>query len=147
MIKVQTSSKHEGGFDVRTKWGTFHWRKCYYVFWTGMLAKSDCLKLKVLHFFFFFYKHSFSLHRKLIDGLKSHGLLVDYCEVFISYLNPHSDGTHSLQKIYWWAIDELLNNWEKSFYAKSVPMKKETHLYLGWPKNEDKCSFLVEIFL
>ncbi len=27
-------------------------------------------------------------------------LLVD---VFISYLDSHSDGTHSLQKIHWWA--------------------------------------------
>ncbi len=30
----------------------------------------------------------------LIDGLESCGLLVDYCDVFIS---SRSDGTHSLQ--------------------------------------------------
>ncbi len=30
---------------------------------------------------------------------------VDYCDVFISYLDSHSDGTHSLQMIYWWASD------------------------------------------
>jgi len=28
------------------------------------------------------------------------GLLVGYCDVFISWLNSHSDGTHSLQRIH-----------------------------------------------
>uniref|UniRef100_A0A8C2JUW6 Leptin receptor overlapping transcript-like 1 n=1 Tax=Cyprinus carpio TaxID=7962 RepID=A0A8C2JUW6_CYPCA len=31
------------------------------------------------------------------DGLECCGLLVDYCDVFISCLDSHSDGTHSLQ--------------------------------------------------
>ncbi len=26
---------------------------------------------------------------------------VDYCDVFISCLDSHSDGTHSLQSIHW----------------------------------------------
>ncbi len=30
---------------------------------------------------------------------------VDYCDVFISCLDFHSDGTHSLQRIHWWASD------------------------------------------
>ncbi len=34
--------------------------------------------------------------------------LVDYCDVFISCLDSHSDGTHSLQSIYWWASDETI---------------------------------------
>ncbi len=29
--------------------------------------------------------------------------LVAYCDVFISCLDSHSDGTHSLQSIHWWA--------------------------------------------
>ncbi len=39
----------------------------------------------------------------LIDGLKSAGLLVEYCDVFISCLDSDSDsdGTHSLQMIHW----------------------------------------------
>ncbi len=44
----------------------------------------------------------FSLHKMLIDGLEWCGLLwiiVDYCDVFISCLDSHSDGTHSLQRI------------------------------------------------
>ncbi len=32
----------------------------------------------------------------LTDGLEWCGLLVDYCDVFISCLDSHSDGTHSL---------------------------------------------------
>ncbi len=38
----------------------------------------------------------------LTDGLEWCGLLVDYCDVFISCLDSHSDGTHSLQRIHWW---------------------------------------------
>ncbi len=30
---------------------------------------------------------------------------VDYCDVFISCLDSHSDGTHSLQRIHWWDTD------------------------------------------
>ncbi len=33
-------------------------------------------------------------------GLEWCGLLVDYCDVFISCLDSHSDGTHSLQRIH-----------------------------------------------
>ncbi len=43
----------------------------------------------------------------IIDGLESCGLLVDYCDVFISCLNSHSDGTHSQQGIHWWASDVM----------------------------------------
>ncbi len=53
---------------------------------------------------------------------------VDYCDVFISCLDSHSDGTHSLQKIYWWASDVMLN------ISKYVLMKKQTHLLLEWPE-------------
>ncbi len=48
-----------------------------------------------------YYKHSFSFHKMLTDGLELCGLLVDYCDVFISCLNSHSDGTHSLQISNW----------------------------------------------
>ncbi len=42
-----------------------------------------------------------------------------YCYVFI---NCYSDGTHSLQRIHWWASDVMLN------FSRSVQMKKQTHL-------------------
>ncbi len=32
---------------------------------------------------------------------------VYYCDVCISYLDSHSDGTHSLQRIHWWASNAI----------------------------------------
>ncbi len=67
--------------------------------------------------------------------------VVDCCGVFIS---SHSDGTHSLQMIHWWASDVKLN------FSKSVLMKKQTHLNLALPEGEgdtfSKFSFLAELF-
>ncbi len=57
--------------------------------------------------------------------LESCGLVVDYCEGFMSCLDSHSDGTHSLQRIQWRASDAMLN------FSKSVQMNKQTHLHLG----------------
>ncbi len=80
----------------------------------------------------------------IINGLEWCGLLVDYCDVFISCLDSHSDGTHSLQRIHCWAGDGMLH------FSKSVLMKKQTPLHLGWPEAEyifSKFSFLSELFL
>ncbi len=60
-------------------------------------------------FLFFALLFSFWLHKMLTDGLEWYGLLVDYCGVFISCLDSHSDGTHSLQRIHWWASDVMLH--------------------------------------
>ncbi len=49
------------------------------------------------------------------------GLLVDYCDVFISSLDSHSDGTHSLQSIQYWASNGMTH------FSKSIPMEKYTH--------------------
>ncbi len=57
---------------------------------------------------------SFSLHKTIIDGLEWCGLLVDYCDVFISCLDSHSDGTHSLQSIHCWASGIMIH-FSKSF--------------------------------
>ncbi len=43
----------------------------------------------------------------------------------------HSDGTHSLQRIHWWASHVMLH------FSKSVPMNKQSHLRVGWPEGED----------
>ncbi len=51
---------------------------------------------------------------------------VDYCDVFISCLDSHSDGTHSL--VSKWCISPNLFWWRK------------THLHLGWPEVE--CIFI-----
>jgi len=55
--------------------------------------------------FFFLPTCRFSLHKMLTDGLEWCGLLEDCCDVFISCLDSHSGGTHSLQRIHWWASD------------------------------------------
>ncbi len=59
--------------------------------------------------------HTELLHKVLIDGLKTCSLLVDYFDGFISCSYYHSDGTHSLQRIQWWAC-----SWKKniSLYVK-----------------------------
>ncbi len=72
------------------------------------------------------YFHGVSLHKTLIDGLEWCGFLVDYCGVFISCLDSHSDGTHSLQRIHWWASDIMLH------FFKSVLMKSNIMSWLAW---------------
>ncbi len=49
--------------------------------------------------------HSFLRHKTVFNGLETCGLLVNYCDVFISCLDSHSDGTHSLQMIHFWGSD------------------------------------------
>ncbi len=71
------------------------------VFWPEVTSK---MKLKCFNDGFI-YKHSVWLHKMLTDGLEWCGLLVVYCDVFISCLDSHSDGTHSLQRIHWWTSD------------------------------------------
>uniref|UniRef100_A0A672SC24 Zgc:109986 n=1 Tax=Sinocyclocheilus grahami TaxID=75366 RepID=A0A672SC24_SINGR len=48
----------------------------------------------------FFQTCSFSLHKMFIERLELFGLLGN-CDVFISCLDSHSDGTHSLQRSHW----------------------------------------------
>ncbi len=61
--------------------------------------------------------------KMLIDGLES------YCHVFMSRLDSHSDGTHSLQRNLWGSI-------VMQFFSKFVLMKKQTHLHFGWLEGE-----------
>ncbi len=51
----------------------------------------------------------------------------------------YSDGTHSLQMIHWWASDVMLN------FSKSVPIKKWTHLQLGWPESDYIFNYFLSI--
>ncbi len=48
---------------------------------------------------------------------------VDYCDVFISCLDSHSDGTHSLQRIHWRDSDAMLH------FSKS---DEETNSSISW---------------
>ncbi len=38
---------------------------------------------------------------------------MNYCDVFISCLDSHSDGTHSLQIIRWWTSDLMTLQWKE----------------------------------
>ncbi len=89
----------------------FHCRKQYYGQRTRILAGRNILKLQIRinDENCFLQTCRFSLHNMLIDGLESSGLLVYYCDVFISCLKSHFDGTHSLQMIHWWASDVMIH--------------------------------------
>ncbi len=78
--------------------------------------------------------HSFWLHSTLIDGLEWCWLLVD---VFISCLDSHSDGTHSLQRIHCWASDGMLN------FSKS---DEETNSSTSW-MDRGWANFKIRIFI
>ncbi len=113
---VQTSSK-------QICWRILMWEDNRGFLWTHILARSNTLKIKSLYLFLT------DMHKMLFDGLEWCGL-PDYCDVFISCLNYHSDGTHSLQRIHLWVNDVMLN------FSKSVPLKKQTPPHLGWPEGE-----------
>ncbi len=51
--------------------------------------------------------------------------LLDYFDVFMSSLDSHFDGTHSLQRIHYWASDVMLN------VSKYISMEKQNVLHLG----------------
>ncbi len=69
----------------------FHWRKQYYG--QRIFARGNGLKFKHALMMDFF-RDSFLFRKTLINGPQSCGLLIDYCNVFVSCLGSHSDGTH-----------------------------------------------------
>ncbi len=69
---------------------------------------------------------------------------VDCCDVFLRCLNSCSEGTHSLQRIHWWAGDVMLH------FNKSVEMNKQIHLLLIWTKwwvHFQKCFIFGQLLL
>ncbi len=82
----------------------------------------------ILGWWFLLQTRSFLLHKTLIDGLEWCGLLVDYCDVFISCLDSQSDGTHSLQSIHWWTSHGMLH-----FYKSDEETNSSTsRMAWGW---------------
>ncbi len=75
----------------------------------------------------------------LIDGPESYRSLVDYCDVFISCLDSHSDGTHSLQRIHWWASDVMLHFFKLFWWRNKL-------IYILDALRVSKFSFLDEFF-
>ncbi len=80
------------------------WRKCYYglIFWTEVMISS--LNTLMMDLFLNWWT----------------GVVWITCD-FISCLDSHSDGTHSLQRIHWWARGTMLN------FSKSI---QQTPLHL-----------------
>ncbi len=71
------------------------------------------------------YFSSILLQKRSIDGLELCQLIMDYCAVFVSCLDL--DGTHSLQRIHWWASDVMLH------FSKSVLMNRQTQTsWIAW---------------
>ncbi len=109
----------------------------FFIMDSGLWARSDDLKLE--WWMCFSQTHSFSSSHcediVTIDGLERCGLHADNCDVFISCMDSHSDGTHSLQRIHWWASDVML------YFSESVLTKKQTHLHIGWPKFQQMFIF------
>ncbi len=77
------------------------------------IAGKNWRNLKWLNYGFVSCRHTaFCFKRILIDGLESSGLF----SCFISCLDSHSDGTHSLHRIHWLIIaSEKVSNmmWQK----------------------------------
>ncbi len=87
-----------------TRDALFHWRWNY-----GLLFKQWFEVKNVLMMDLCLTSSQLLAHNTLTDGLEWCGLLVDYCDVFISCLDSHSDGTHSLQSIHCWASDGIIH--------------------------------------
>ncbi len=124
-----------GSWCKKTKGNVlFHWSKCYYGLWTGILAIINGLKLKHLTDGLVSYKQA------VFHFTRCQLLFVDYCDDFIICLISYSDGTHSLQRIQWWMSDVVLNfsnrfQWKnKRIYildGLSVSTFSELHIFGG----------------
>ncbi len=92
-VKSQTDQA-----PFRSKYGPKGWRKHYYGLWTySILARSNSSV-----------SYKLAAFQNVNYCTESWELLADYY-VFISCFDFHSDGTHSLQRIHWWASDATLN--------------------------------------
>ncbi len=93
--------------------GLFHWRKCYYGLWTQILDKNilmmDLFLTKVL------------FHFRWCTGVV--WIICGLLWCFYHLFDSHSDGTHSLQSIHWWA------KWWNDTFLQSVLMKKHMNCF------------------
>ncbi len=94
--------------------------------WMGAVKMR--VQIELLNDGFVSYKHATFHFTKCLDWS---GL--DFCDVFISCLDSHSDGTHSLQRIHWWASDITLN------FSKSVLINNKI-IYIFEGLRVSKCS-------
>ncbi len=140
-------------FFVLSKCHNFQWKRKISLWWcvqdfSSHLSPKYNLVFNVYtnthtHTHTHIWKHSFS--KQIVHGCAIQSfILVQFLHYFspevmtdkatLSFfrcLDLHSDGTHFLQRIHWWAA--MLN------FSKSVLMIKQTHLHLRWPEGE--CVF------
>ncbi len=118
-MRIQTADKNISIIQMHSTHHSYtSVRKCYYGLWTHILAQSN--SLNTLMHLLLANTQLFALQDVYFTIMERCGLLVDYCDVFISCLDSHSDGTHSLQRIRCWASDVILH------FSKSAPIKKHT---------------------
>ncbi len=94
--------------DFSSQWSVNIWIVDY------ILTKSIRLKLNVL------IMDLFPTNTQLFTSQDVNwwtGVVWITCDVFISCLDSHSDATHSLQRMHWWASDV------KRHFSKSDPIK------------------------
>ncbi len=118
LFKQTVLNKHVSGLWCERTLGDglLQWCMHYHGLWTWWFE----IKKKVLMMDLFLTKTQ--LFTLLVGLYLVDWNRVDYCNVFISCLDSHSDGSHSLQMIHWRARDVMLN------FSKSVRTKKQTHL-------------------
>ncbi len=98
---------------------TFSLEKVLLLYKTQIDANNSLI---LNYFFMISYKHvAFLIIRQLLDWSG-----VDYCDVFISCLDSHSDGTHSLQRIHWWASNVII------YFSKSDEETKSSTSQMAW---------------
>ncbi len=101
----------------------FHLFTHYSGFWNYILARSDSLKLKHLI-------DEFITKMQLLASQDLNWSHVDYLwfivMFFISCLDSYSDGTHSLQRIHWWASDVMLH-----FFQSDEETNSSTY-WMSW---------------
>ncbi len=143
---VQNSSKQICGWILMwetTGDGLFHWRKCYYGLCISILARSNGLKFEnaLMNLFFTNMQLLFSQDINWRTGVVwiTCGLLW----WFYQCLDSHSDGTHSLQSIHWWASDGMLH------FSKSDEETNSSTSRMAWWGEHifSKRSFLAKLLL
>ncbi len=88
------------------------------------LKQFSWLEATVYYAVFVYYKFIFNIifYFQFITQLL-HNIVI----FFISYLNSHSDGTHSLQKLHWWASDVVT--------FLQICSGEETNSFTSWMAN------------
>ncbi len=132
-LRVKTAlNKHVVDFDVRDirRWTFYPLEEA--LLWTMDLYFGHKRQFEVKTYndvdLFPIQTSIFWIYIALINGLECCLLInrLDYCDVFISCLDSHSDGTHSLQSIHWWGSGGTLH------FSKSDEETNSSTSWMAW---------------